>query len=253
MFSGFYTISSGILQQERAISVISNNLVNAETPGFRASRVVSTTFQQEYLARIESGNNEIVGSGAPIRIVDDVPVNFEAGPLQATDRPFDIAINGNGFFVIEDDEGEQYLTRNGNFDLDEEGYLVLRGIGRVMGESGEMYLGTSDFTVSNDGVIYLGSDIYDEVDRLILADPGEEEKIYPNKNGTYRIENMDDLPLMEEEYINVRQKNLEKTNMDLNQEYIQLMEAQRAFQACSTALQIMDKINQKAASQIASL
>lgn len=253
MLSGFYTASSGILQQERAINVLTNNITNANTPGFRASRVISTTFEQEYLTRLERGNNEIVGSGAPIRIVDDVPVNFEPGPLEVTDRPFDIAVNGEGFFLVMNDEGESFLTRNGNFDLDEEGYLILRGIGRVQGESGDILLGTSNFTVEDNGLIYLYGNPYDEVDMLALVMPEEDQKLSSSRNGTFTVEDPDMLELLEPEFVNVRQFNLEKSNIDINREYLGVMDAQRAFQACSSALQILDRLNQKAATQIASL
>ena len=51
MLRGFYTAASGILMQERTLNVLTNNMVNSQTPGFRASRVVSTTFDQEFMTR----------------------------------------------------------------------------------------------------------------------------------------------------------------------------------------------------------
>ena len=52
MLRGFYTAASGILMQERTLNVLTNNMVNSQTPGFRASRVVSTTFDQEFMTQI---------------------------------------------------------------------------------------------------------------------------------------------------------------------------------------------------------
>ena len=138
MLRGFYTAASGVLMQERTLNVLTNNLVNARTPGFRASRVVSTTFEDEYLVRLEKGASGAIGTGAPVRIVSDVPTLFDPSSLEETGRPYDLAINGEGFFNIltTDAQGNerQYLTRNGNFDVDEEGMLVLRGHGQVLGE-----------------------------------------------------------------------------------------------------------------------
>jgi len=64
MLRGFYTIASGILTQQRTINVLTNNMANVNTPGFRASRVVSTTFEHEYLTRIEGYNTGAIGKGA---------------------------------------------------------------------------------------------------------------------------------------------------------------------------------------------
>ena len=68
MYQGFYTIASGILMQERAINVLSNNLVNVNTPGYKASRLVATTFEEQLL-RVENGRDTLIGKSVPISIV----------------------------------------------------------------------------------------------------------------------------------------------------------------------------------------
>ena len=100
MLRGFYTAASGILMQERTLNVLTNNMVNSQTPGFRASRVVSTTFDQEFMTRYERMNGpSAIGVGSPIRVVSDVPTQFDPSSLEETGRPFDVAINGDGFFI----------------------------------------------------------------------------------------------------------------------------------------------------------
>ena len=252
MLRGFYTAASGILQQERTIAVLSNNLVNANTPGYRASRVVSTTFEHEFITRIENNNTQQIGKAAPIRLVSDVPVRFDSSSLEESGRPFDVAINGEGFFVVEstDESGGRYLTRNGNFDIDDEGYLVLRGTGRVMGQNGPIQLPGSNFTVGPNGTIYDDFTGY-EIDTLSLVLPGEDVRLKLTRDGVYTADDIEGLPQMEAPQ--VIQGYTERSNIDLTQEYTMVMEAQRAFQACSTALQIIDRLNQKAAAQIASI
>ncbi len=250
MLSGFYTIASGILQQERTISVLGNNITNAKTPGFRAARLVSTTFEHEFMARLEKNNSALIGSTAPLRVVSEVPVNFESGSLEETGRPYDMAIDGAGFFVVENGAGARFLTRNGNFDLDDEGYLILRGAGRVLNRGGgPIRLQNADFTVLQNGEIRNAED--DNVGALAVVTVPENTEIQSNPNGTFSIQNMNNV--QQAEAPRVAQGWLERTNMDITQEYAMVMEAQRAFQACSTALQIVDRLNQKAATQIASL
>lgn len=251
MLRGFYTAASGILVQERTIDVLTNNMANAKTPGFRASRVVSTTFDHELLTRIEGASTGRIGTGSPMRRVEDVLVNFSPNSLEETFRPYDMALDGVGYFNIQTEDGAtQYLTRNGSFDVDDNNQLVLPGHGLVMGENGPIQLLTSDFTVESDGNIYDATG--ELVDRLLITIPPEGAELEQVENGLFTVPDMAaNLPV--DATTKVVQSWLERNNIDLNQEYTMVMEAQRAFQACSSALQIIDKIDQKAASQIAAL
>lgn len=251
MLRGFYTAASGILTQERTIDVLSNNIANSRTPGFRASRVVTTTFDHELLTRIEGYNTGRIGVGSPIRKVEDVLVDFSPESLEETYRPYDMALDGIGYFNIQSEDGaNQYLTRNGNFDLDDRNRLVLPGQGLVLGENGPIELRTSDFTVETDGSVY--DDTGALVDKLLLTIPPEGTDIQYLTNGLYTVADMAaNLPVDQDTH--VIQGWLERNNININQEYTMVMEAQRAFQACSSALQIIDKIDQKSASQIAAL
>lgn len=251
MLRGFYTAASGILVQERTIDVLTNNMANAKTPGFRASRVVSTTFDHELLTRIEGANTGRIGVGSPMRKVEDVLVDFNPNSLEETYWPYDLALDGTGYFNIQSEDGtQQFLSRNGNFDVDDQNRLVLPGHGLVLGENGPIQLATSDFTVESDGSIY--DDTGELVDKLLLTIPPEGTKIEQQQNGLYTVEDMAaNVPV--DPSTKVVQGWLERNNINLNQEYTMVMEAQRAFQSCSSALQIIDKIDQKAASQIAAL
>lgn len=251
MLRGFYTAASGILVQERTIDVLTNNMANAKTPGFRASRVVSTTFDHELLTRIEGANTGRIGVGSPMRKVEDVLVDFNPNSLEETYWPYDLALDGTGYFNIQSEDGtQQFLSRNGNFDIDDQNRLVLPGHGLVLGENGPIQLATSDFTVESDGSIY--DDTGALVDKLLLTIPPEGTKIEYQQNGLYTVEDMAaNVPV--DPATKVVQGWLERNNINLNQEYTMVMEAQRAFQSCSSALQIIDKIDQKAASQIAAL
>ena len=271
MYQGFYTIASGILMQERAISVLSNNLVNVNTPGYKASRLISTTFEEQLL-RVENGRDTRIGTAVPITVVSEAPTRYDSDSLVETGRPMDIAINGEGFFRIQaapvqvnenagatdledaetalTEEGAVYLTRNGNFDIDEEGFLVLRGVGRVLGRRGEIDLkGSSSFAVDANGDIYGADGQY--IDTLDVVVPGEDEAVERVGNSLFRFAG--EAEGRAAEGSTLVQNWLEKSNLDMNREYTMMMEAQRAFQSCSTALQILDKVNQQAAAQIAAL
>lgn len=249
MLDGLYTAASGMLTQQRVLNVLANNMANVQTPGFRVERVVSETFEQTLLTRQAGNEKTRIGAGAPIRLVKDVQSIFDPSLLEATNRPFDMAINGEGFFHIKSDT-QEFLTRNGNLDLDEEGYLVLRGAGRLLGESGDpIQPKTSNFTVDPDGTVY--DDKGKTLDVVKRSIPNADVQLTKFANGLYTVEAPE--ANLSAAGSAVIQGVTERSNIDLNREYTMVMEAQRAFQACSSSLKIIDQINQKTASQIASI
>ncbi|MBR5486046.1 MAG: flagellar hook-basal body protein [Oscillospiraceae bacterium] len=261
MLSGFYTAASGMLVQQRTLNVLTNNIANVKTPGYRAERVVSTTFEHELMTRIEKGNTEVIGSGDPIRIVNDVPVNFEMSSLEDTGRPYDFGLVGEGFFNIQtapevDENGDEVgegrilLTRKGNFDVDDEGFLILPGVGRVLGRRGEIELKDANFTVNKEGEIL--NERGRVIDEIMITKPNEDVQLEKIENGLYAVNDPEE-DMYRVYDTAVHQGKLEQSNIDINREYTLVMEAQRAFQSCSQAIKIVDSMNQKAATQIASL
>ncbi|MGN0620673.1 MAG: flagellar hook-basal body protein [Porcipelethomonas sp.] len=239
MLAGFYTAASGILTQQRNINVIGNNITNSQTTGYRSQRVMQSTFEHNFLTRYENGKYIQIGEGDPVTLIDEVETNFNISSLEDTERPFDLAIAGSGYFNVQGTE-RRYMTRNGNFDIDEEGYLVLDGVGRVLGESGELQIGGSDFTVTREGYVFDSSNRY--VDKLLITIPSEGAELYKYPNGMYSAANTQIL-----DEADIYQKTLERSNVDMNQEYTRLIEAQRTLQACATALSTVDTMNAKAA------
>ena len=250
MLRGFYTAASGILSQQRTLDVLTNNIANVRTPGFRASRVVTSSFEQELLTRMEGNNSAVIGSSAPMQVVSEVSVKFDTNSLQETGSPFNFALDGEGFFNIQapEDEagnpGAQYLTLNGDKQLE------LTGVGLVLGEKGVIELDDANFTVDTNGSVYDSRGRY--VDRLLVTVPAEGAQTRIAGNGLYATDDMQANQTASEQ-TKIRQGWLESSNIDVNREYAMVMEAQRAFQACSSALQIIDQIDQKSASEIASL
>lgn len=270
MATGFYTAASGMLMQQRALNVAGNNVANLETPGFKAERVVSNVFRWELLNRVENGDN-LIGKGAPVRIVHDVPTNFdEPSALEQTERPFDMAINGIGFFniMVKGQEGAEgdaaedqvYLTRNGNFDIDPEGYLIMRGEGRVQGQKGDIKVGGSHFRVDSDGVIYDEDD--KEIDTLKISEANDNTLLTVVRNGLYKADvdpkatpasingeitydTGETAGLHDVEKPAIRQGWLETSNVDLNREVTQLIQIQRNYEACRQAMRMIDNIDAK--------
>jgi len=116
---GFQQGLSGLGASSRALDVISSNVANSGTVGFKAS---STVFADTFASAMGGGvSNLQVGMGGNTLAVRQ---SFTQGATTATNNPLDMAIGGNGFFVIERANGTPAYSRNGQFDLDKDGYIV---------------------------------------------------------------------------------------------------------------------------------
>lgn len=246
MFSGFYTAASGVLMNQRALNISANNIANVKTNGYRAKRLVKTTFDQQ-LVREMNGQTDGLGGGSTISLAQGEMTSHKQGSIVDTGKKYDLAISGNGFFVIQG-ENQQFLTRNGHFTKDEEGYLVLPGVGRLMGDAGPVMVDEAGFKVGSDGIIYDDED--GELDQIQIMEPDNYDNLTFNDNGTYGA---NDGVALNQVYPEIYQERLEESGVDLNSEMTRAMELQRAFQSCGKALTIIDQMNQKSVSEVGKL
>ncbi len=119
MLTSLFTGVSGMNANGTALSVIGDNIANMNTVGFKASRVSFGDVLSQTLAG--SAGNAQVGRGV---IVSSVLPLFTQGALQSTESALDLAIEGEGFFVVSDASGANYYTRAGQFSLDKNGNIV---------------------------------------------------------------------------------------------------------------------------------
>lgn len=249
MLSGFYTIASGLLANQRNLDVIGNNLVNTETPGFRSERMVFTTFQHELMIRKEAYQRTFIGSASPITLVDDVVTMHRSGLYQETNFAFDLAIDGPGYFVVQGNGEQPFLTRGGQFNMDAEGYLILPGVGRVLGENGPIQVKNASFTVNGSGTV--NNEAGRRIENLRIVSPSQTDDLVRLNNGLYQLRA--GAATQSAEGFRVEQGVIERSNVNYNTEMTTFIEAQRAFQSCSSAMQMIDAMNRRSVSQIASI
>ena len=244
MLRGYYSAASGMLVSERNLNVIGQNIVNSQTAGYRAQRVVQSTFDQELVTRYEGGEYTRIGDASQTNLVETVDTIVNEASVYETENPYDMAILSDGYFNVNGAEGRTFMTRNGSFSLDEEGYLQLEGVGRVQGENGDIYVGGNNFNMDYLGNIY---DINGNFSgRLLITRPAEGSQLLKFNNGLFITDNVEQV-----ENAEVMNYGYERSNVDMNDEYTRLMEAQAGFKACSTALSTINQLNMKSAQQIA--
>ena len=245
MNRGYYIAANGMIMNQRKLDAIGNNLTNMSTSGYKADTILTQRFDEAMI--LVKHREELSGSFAAI-YVDTSYTNLEQGTFEFTDSPFDVGINGNVYFNVAAYNGETMLTRNGQWELDGEGYLCLSNSGRILGENGEIFVGNKDFRIDVDGTIYQDGEVVDRL-RLSYIDP--EGNI--DKFGANLFTSVEAMAVPEGERFDIIQGAYERSNIDLNYEMTMMMNANRLYEASSSILQLIDGMNQKAASQICKL
>jgi flagellar basal-body rod protein FlgF len=264
MFNGFYNLASGMLYQNRNLNTISNNMVNVSTPGYKSDRMISTTFKDEILYRngnLNKNNSTQIGSVSRIRAVGITKTTYNQGNVEETGGNLDFALTKPGFFAVQDTEGNRLYTRNGSFQIDQEGYLCLSSSGRVLGEDGNPIEMTSDhISVDKSGNIYevplkgLGTDedgasSEDEEPQLLgkigVFNVDDETQLVRGNNGTFT--STADAKTVDG---GIQWKSLERSNIDTIEEMTAMMTSQRASQSAAQVLKMYDQLMGKIVSDI---
>jgi flagellar basal-body rod protein FlgG len=121
MIDALYISATGLRSQQAQIDVISNNVANLQTPGFKASRVSFGEITNAVADVTDPTQEQTTGDGSIV--VSTLPV-FSEGSLQQTQNLTDLAIQGNGFFELENAQGEKVYTRSGQLRINSDGNLT---------------------------------------------------------------------------------------------------------------------------------
>jgi flagellar basal-body rod protein FlgG len=249
MYKGFYNLTSGMLTQTRVLNTVSNNITNVATPGFKKDVMATTTFRDMVTARTgnsDKSNTSVIGSQSMIRTVQELITIHSQGAIEATGRVFDFAIEGTGFFQIQTPTGVVY-TRNGSFTLDDGGNLYLQGVGLVTGTNGApIHIDSDRFTVNREGDIILQDGTV--AGRIAIADWEEYDHLEKVGEGMFQTGTAPQF--MNPAETRISWQTLERSNVDVIDEMVDMMTSQRALQSAAQLLKMYDQINAKAVTEL---
>lgn len=247
MMRALYTAASGMMAQQANIDNISNNLANYQTTGFKKSRV---SFEDLLYATMETPGTEATGGktqiGMGVRTMNTQKM-FSAGQLQETKDPYNVAIDGEGFFKVKMSDGSTAYTRDGSFEMNKEGRLCLHN-GADLGV--KVPADMSNIEIKGDGKIFgtrlngdgkpeqvgqitltkftnpaalkaIGGNLYTETEAC-----GSKIEETPGKNGCGVV----------------AQGYLEKSNINIVEEMINIVTAQRSFEMNQKGVQAADEM-----------
>lgn len=271
MLRGFYTAASGMIAQQRRQEAISNNIANANTPGYKADEATIRAFPEMLIQQMGAKNiptknrlqlpiNAPIGSiNTGVYVQETIP-HFGQGDMKETGISTDVALvnrvlpdeTGSLFFTVQNDAGEMRYTRNGNFTVDGEGYLVTNEGYYVLDSTGSpIQTNHLEFTVSPEGLVIangqtipLGIMYVDNANQLIKEGSG----LYRGEEGINAI-----APEQAGATYTMKQGFLERSNVDSMQSMTQMMEAYRSFETNQRVLKAYDDSMQKAVSEIGRL
>ncbi|SHJ31252.1 flagellar hook-basal body protein [Parasporobacterium paucivorans] len=241
MFRGFYNLTSEIICQNKNLNVISNNMANVSTPGYKGDTLVTSTFRDELLYR--SGSPEPIGETSMGKAGVGNVTGFTQGALYNTGGVLDVALTGEGFFKVQTGEGMVY-TRDGAFSIDAEGFLSLQGIGRVMGSQGPIRMRTDDVSIDSRGNIYEAGNT-EPSGKISIADFQDYGLLQKQDNGMFTTIQ----PELNSDTV-MQWKYLETSNVDTMTEMTQMMGSQRSIQSSAQVLKMYDQLMGKIVSEI---
>jgi flagellar hook protein FlgE len=229
----------------KSLEVIGDNIANVNTTGFKGSRVTNQDGFAETLVQSSATNNGVNGSNS-MQIgqgtsVASISQRFTQGVLSTTGGSTDLGISGKGFFKVTDAENNVFYTRAGDFRLDDQGNLLTNGGLKVDGA--QPILNVDSFKIEKDGTIttYTNGATANagQITLWSFANPNglkrESENLLSNFNDAAGVATADTSS-------DIIQGTLELSNVDLTQQFSDLIVAQRAFQAGSRVITVSDSV-----------
>lgn len=255
MIRGLYTSASGLVAEMARTDVISNNLANVDTTGFKKDRAIFRAFPEMNIHRIDdpavmSPKDKIdprpfigvLGTGA---MLDEINTDFVQGSIENTSNPLDLALSGEGFFEVQT-PGQVRYTRDGSFTRNQEGYLVTKDGYYVLGQNGPIQLPDgNDISINRRGEVFSGGNF---VDRLLVVTFADQRQLLKEGDNLYAAGQQ---PIASDS--EVIQGALEGSNVSPIGEMVDLITAFRAYEANQKVVKANDDTLDRAVNDIAQL
>ncbi|GIN69731.1 flagellar hook-basal body complex protein FlhO [Bacillus sp. J14TS2] len=256
MLRGLSTAASGMYAQQRKTDLITNNLANMNTPGYKESQSAIRAFPEMLLQKVggmEKPNlpREVGSINTGVYMQETMP-KYVQGDLHQTNQNTDLALtngpNGSVFFTVEDQNQVKY-TRNGRFVLDGDGVLTTsEGIPVLDRQGNQITLDSDQFTVTANGTIMENENQIAQLGITLATDPHE---LIQEGNGLLRVEEgVADLPFADQEPFIVSQGFYERSNVDSSRAMTEMLSAYRSFEANQKIVQAYDRSLDKAVNEV---
>ena len=256
MINSLFISKTGMEAQQTQLDVISNNLANVSTTGFKRANAVFNDLMYQNLRQVGANSTEQsqlptgLQLGLGVRTVA-TSRSFAQGSLQQTSNQFDLAIKGNGFFQVTLPDGTNGYTRDGSFQVDAQGRLVTSG-GLPVANGITVPANATSVSVSGDGTVSAtlsGTPAPQQIGAIALANFINPAGLEPRGDNLYAETAASGQPQGGTAGANglgaIAQGFLETSNVNVVQELVSMIQTQRAYEMNSKAIQTSDQMLQK--------
>lgn len=241
MSGTIYQAASGALLMQQRLEVLSNNMANVNSVGYKEDRpkfdfpeIISPIAQETSAEQL-----------SPYSPSMTFYVDFSAGALQQTRNPLDVAITGDGFFEIQTDNGIQY-TRMGSFTVNQDGLLSTSDGWPVMGQGGTIAVSEGQIEINADGNIYVDGDLLDQLKVVDFSKPYPMQKV---GNTRFTVSDADVAPRQAEGY-SISQGFVETSNVNAVRTMTEIIETMRVFESYQKVIQAADDATSKTVNEV---
>ena len=265
MWRGLYTAATGMITESYRTDTIANNLANANTTGFKRDDAVSKEFEPMLIHRIDdmskiqrdvttfkgfslNNNAPVIGELGLGSEIDEIVTDHSQGSFQTTGNPFDLAISGEGYFMVNTPQGQRY-TRDGNFYrsstgrlVNVNGYNVLDDRGRpidIPDEATTIIVGPNGNITMNDNVpvAQIGLFQFQGGDQVMMK---QGDNLYRTNGNPRRMNATGE----------IQQGVLERSNTNVVSEMVNMIANYRAYEANSRAVVTQDTMLEKSVNEV---
>lgn len=247
MVRGLYTAYTGLVNQQRRLDIVSNNLANATTTGYKKEGITTQSFDSVYGIKINDATvgymNQSIGSMSLGAKIGETYRSWDQGSLRNTDSDYDFALSGQGFFSIsftnKAGETSTLYTRDGSFQMNQEGYLVTKDGDYVLGEGGnpiQLPTDVSQLTVDSTGGIYADGQY---VDTFGIVDFEDYNYIEAYGENLYRAV---DGAVTTDSTAAVNQGYIESSNINVVTEMVDMINISREYESNQKIVNAIDEM-----------
>lgn len=233
--------ASGIRARIESLDMLANNIANSSAPGYKADREFYSVYQSAEAADSPDGTTPML-----LPVIERQWTDFTQGSLTPTGNPFDLALDGKGFFVASSSSG-RILTRNGSFRLSTAGQLETLDGSAIEGKDGKPIVldSSKPVEIGSDGVVRQeGQDI----SRIAIVNPPDSSALVKRGNAYFQADLSTLTPAND---TSVEQGKLEAANSQPAESAVRLVNIMRQFEGLQKALAIADGMNRRAVEEVA--
>ena len=249
MSSGIYSALSGVSAQIHRLDNVANNIANVNTTGFKADKVGFKEFVTDAIEVMQKTDGIVTPNPSNDLSYVEVSTNYtdlKQGILKQTGNNLDVAIQGEGFFVVDTPNGERY-TRNGNFQVNKDGDLTTSDGFPVLGQSGTISLEGKHVAIDKQGNIFEDNS---EVDSLKIVSFKDLKGIKKDGHSLFSASQNAEIFNVDMEKTAIHQNFLEGSNVNALNSMVEMIKIQRHVDFLNKAIQTYKDLDSKAATSL---